>query len=74
MNDELKKNLVSPFLVWPMFLCELAVATGLIYDSRRDAYLESRGYRVMRFSNRLVLHKGAEVVKAIQLELARVKI
>ena len=43
------------------------------YYKKRDAYMESIGIRVMRFSNRSVLHDGKGVIKAIQLELSRVK-
>ena len=43
------------------------------YDATRDRYLEGRGYRVMHFTNRMVLHSGKEVIAAIQTELRRVK-
>lgn len=43
------------------------------YDLKRDRYLESRGYRVMHFTNRMVLHDGRKVIEGIQTELRRVK-
>lgn len=43
------------------------------YDAKRDRYLQSRGYRVMHFTNRMVLRDGRKVIEAIQTELRRVK-
>jgi very-short-patch-repair endonuclease len=41
------------------------------YDQKRDAHLTKRGYKVLRFSNKMVLHHGADVIRAIRIEMAR---
>ncbi len=43
------------------------VQTG--YDAKRTDYLESRGYRVVRFSNRDVLRNREDVLATIALSL-----
>jgi very-short-patch-repair endonuclease len=39
------------------------------YDAKRTRYLESRGYRVLRFSNRDVLRNRKDVLATIALSL-----
>jgi very-short-patch-repair endonuclease len=39
------------------------------YDAKRTDYLESRGYRVVRFSNRDVLRNREDVLATIALSL-----
>ena len=41
------------------------------YDARRTAYLESRGYRVLRFTNGDMMKNREAVVRAILIELGR---
>ncbi|WP_144765741.1 endonuclease domain-containing protein [Methylobacterium dankookense] len=40
------------------------------YDSRRDAYLQAEGFRVLRFSNRMVLREIDIVLDTIHAALA----
>ena len=39
------------------------------YDAKRSRYLESRGYRILRFSNRDVLHNREDVLATISVNL-----
>lgn len=41
------------------------------YDIKRDKYLESKGWKVMRFTNRDVLHRSKDVKAAILTELTK---
>ena len=41
------------------------------YDEKRDAYLKSRGFRVMRFWNNDVLAQTEGVLQAIWMELEK---
>jgi len=43
---------------------------GSAYDARRDAYLQSEGFRVLRFSNRMVLREIDTVLDTIHAALA----
>ena len=43
--------------------------TGAAYDARRDAYLQGEGYRVLRFSNRMVLREIDTVLDTIHAAL-----
>ncbi|HEU4820672.1 MAG TPA: DUF559 domain-containing protein [Qipengyuania sp.] len=69
--------------VFPDFLCrELALIVecdGISHDRepekdlRRDAWLRGRGYTVLRFTNAEVLSNAEGVVKAIEIEVARLR-
>jgi very-short-patch-repair endonuclease len=66
---------IGPYVV--DFLCHTAglvieidggqhfVAEGMKRDARRDAFLASRGYRVMRFNNNEVLRETEGVLNTI---------
>ncbi|MEE7503616.1 endonuclease domain-containing protein [Methylobacterium mesophilicum] len=43
---------------------------GSAYDTRRDAYLQSEGFRVLRFPNRMVLREIDTVLDTIHAALA----
>lgn len=43
-----------------------------IYDERRAGWLESRGYRVLRFSNEEVLYDTGKVLLQIKKELEQI--
>jgi very-short-patch-repair endonuclease len=43
---------------------------GLVTDRARTRYLEQRGVRVLRFTNREILVEGEEVIAAVQQALA----
>ena len=43
---------------------------GTAYDTRRDAYLHSEGFRVLRFPNRMVLREIDTVLDTIHAALA----
>jgi len=43
---------------------------GSAYDTRRDTYLQSEGFRVLRFSNRMVLREIDSVLDTIHAALA----
>ncbi|WP_342110317.1 endonuclease domain-containing protein [Methylobacterium sp. SI9] len=43
---------------------------GSAYDTRRDTYLKSEGFRVLRFSNRMVLREIDTVLDTIHAALA----
>ncbi len=43
---------------------------GTAYDARRDAYLRSEGFRVLRFPNRMVLREIDTVLDTIHAALA----
>ncbi len=44
--------------------------TALVADQGRDAYLRSRGYRVLRFTNAEVMSNGEGVFQVVQTALA----
>ena len=74
------KKYIADFVIFPIAKITLLIEvdgdahTGEEdYDMKRDAYLAKRGYKVLRFTNRMVLHHGADVIRAIQTELLKMK-